>query len=710
MKLSPKTAARVQAVATLGPDVTKTTLAEHEKALSSAEASVMKALQLLNKLSAELEAQREKDAAKESRACEIRARRTKDMEKVKKAARQQGKHEADQAWSLLVDWNNHLSHRVNWHVEEWSGSVWQLAGCRNDVMLAQAVECPGLLPESEELLQAKWNACKPLWFRHPVDELADRLKGALASQPDKTVGNQVCFQRKVPLQAQDVPLDLHELFPMIGPLAEDLFSGEERLALAFLQLHKQDMAVLRGYMQLRRMDAGPVWSSVSVGDMNFGRFMYVYSGRMFVAMLPFDVFDKAVLEGETLGQVATRMGNYSIHEVLELGGSYVLLEEGDGCHCPPGYLTFQCTWGYMYNADPATTDEDSGSSCSKKLSYLSIITLPQGLFRNEPQLQLARRRMALCRDSCKTPDQVKLRQMGDAGLELVGYLLPGIELEVKPEPAGSPALRLAPDHDHDAISIVEAGGDQGAEEISGENAESKHPAADATAQESSGAEPKQSAAEREAQEISGEDAEPKHSAAVPDVHAQEAEADATLWAQLETQQKGLPPKVRIDYDDVPADLHGFLAQDEADVEYELGRARAHPKFEEHLSYIKTELDVDDDYEFGSDDCIADLEFWFEWLQNQKKDAAKHKREESLMPVIPVPKPTSIEMPDQSEPDEASKALAQLKQMQESSRKRAEAAAAKGKPKASAKHPKSPKPANPKAKSNQTKGKSNRGNK
>ena len=122
-KLSPKTAERVEAVATLGPDVTRTTLAEHEKALSSAEASVMKALQLLNKLSAELEAQREKDAAKESRASEIRARRTKDLENVKKAARRQGKHEADQAWSLLVDWNNYLSHRVNWHVEEWSGSV-----------------------------------------------------------------------------------------------------------------------------------------------------------------------------------------------------------------------------------------------------------------------------------------------------------------------------------------------------------------------------------------------------------------------------------------------------------------------------------------------------------------------------------------------------------------------------------------------------------
>ena len=58
-------------------------------------------------------------------------------------------------------------------------------------------------------------------------------------------------------------------------------------------------------------------------------------------MLPFDVFDKAVLEeGETLGQVATRMGNYSIHKVIELGGSNVLLEQGEGCHCPPGFFDF----------------------------------------------------------------------------------------------------------------------------------------------------------------------------------------------------------------------------------------------------------------------------------------------------------------------------------------------------------------------------------
>ena len=84
-----------------------------------------------------------------------------------------------------------------------------------------------------------------------------------------------------------------------------------------------------------------------------------------------------------------------------------------------------------------------------------------------------------------------------------------------------------------------------------------------------------------------------------------------------------------------------------------------------------------------------------------------------MPVIPGPKPTSIEMPDKSEPDEATKALAQLKKMQESSRKRAEeAAAAEGRPKATAKHPKSPKAKtpNPKAKSNQLKGKSKPGNK
>ena len=104
----------------------------------------------------------------------------------------------------------------------------------------------------------------------------------------------------------------------------------------------------------------------------------------------------------------------------------------------------------MFNDDGANAAEDGKSSFSMKLSYLSIIMLPQGLFRSEPELQLARRRMALCRDSAKTPDQVKFRQMGDAGLELVGYLLPVIELEVKSEPAGSPALRLA----HDAIKLL----------------------------------------------------------------------------------------------------------------------------------------------------------------------------------------------------------------------------------------------------------------
>ena len=77
-----------------------------------------------------------------------------------------------------------------------------------------------------------------------------------------------------------------------------------------------------------------------------------------------------------------------------------------------------------------------------------------------------------------------------------------------------------------------------------------------------------------------------------------------------------------------------------------------------------------------------------------------------MPVIPGPKPTSIEMPDKSEPDETTKALAQLKKMQERQRL----------PRAGLRqlawHPKSPKAKtpNPKAKSNQLKGKSKPGNK
>ena len=34
------------------------------------------------------------------------------------------------------------------------------------------------------------------------------------------------------------------------------------------------------------------------------------------------------------------------------GGSYVLLEAGEGCHVPPGCLVFQCTAGYLMHALP----------------------------------------------------------------------------------------------------------------------------------------------------------------------------------------------------------------------------------------------------------------------------------------------------------------------------------------------------------------------
>ena len=92
---TPSTAQRVQDLAKQPVHATKSILQDHEKSLTSAEQSVNKALALLNKTTAELEAQQERETAKGARAAAIRERRAQEMEEVKSKARQAGEREAE---------------------------------------------------------------------------------------------------------------------------------------------------------------------------------------------------------------------------------------------------------------------------------------------------------------------------------------------------------------------------------------------------------------------------------------------------------------------------------------------------------------------------------------------------------------------------------------------------------------------------------------
>ena len=91
-KLSPNSQSRVQSIQ---KQPTKAIITEQEKVLLSAEQSVQKALQLLNKTAADCEAQKEKEEARLERADEIRQKRTEEMEKIKSRAREEGRQEAN---------------------------------------------------------------------------------------------------------------------------------------------------------------------------------------------------------------------------------------------------------------------------------------------------------------------------------------------------------------------------------------------------------------------------------------------------------------------------------------------------------------------------------------------------------------------------------------------------------------------------------------
>ena len=59
------------------------------------------------------------------------------------------------------------------------------------------------------------------------------------------------------------------------------------------------------------------------------------------------------------------MGRMNLTDLVAAGGAYIVLNAEDGVHVPPGYLIFQCGYGYVRSSScqpqPKTTSSDAPS-------------------------------------------------------------------------------------------------------------------------------------------------------------------------------------------------------------------------------------------------------------------------------------------------------------------------------------------------------------
>ena len=89
-------------------------------------------------------------------------------------------------------------------------------------------------PAKGDSVPTDWDLSLPVWFRHSTGTLGLPIRKFLDCQPKREVPDAEAVQRKVPMPSEAATQGKHELFPDLQPLAEDIFAGEERLALARL--------------------------------------------------------------------------------------------------------------------------------------------------------------------------------------------------------------------------------------------------------------------------------------------------------------------------------------------------------------------------------------------------------------------------------------------------------------------------------------------
>ncbi|CAE7230818.1 unnamed protein product [Symbiodinium sp. CCMP2456] len=89
------------------------------------------------------------------------------------------------------------------------------------------------------------------------------------------------------------------------------------------------------------------------------------------------------------------------------------------------------------------------------------------------------------------------------------------------------------------------------------------------------------------------------------------------------------PKLILDYYTPNIDYHDLFAQDGADLEWEISRAKKHELFPQYVASLQG--DVEDDWEFGDmeGDALADIEHFCEWLQKRQSSATQVADKEAI---------------------------------------------------------------------------------
>ena len=80
--------------------------------------------------------------------------------------------------------------------------------------------------------ETHWDLRKPLWFRHKQEDVAPAILKLVMDKPQKAPTSAGALLRKTSLSPEDLQQPMEDMFPGFRALAEDMFAGEERLALA----------------------------------------------------------------------------------------------------------------------------------------------------------------------------------------------------------------------------------------------------------------------------------------------------------------------------------------------------------------------------------------------------------------------------------------------------------------------------------------------
>ena len=103
-------------------------------------------------------------------------------------------------------------------------------------------------------------------------------------------------------------------------------------------------------LSMRHVVAGPGWHAISFGDGLLSRCVVCTHGACLIGMLPMTDLRSSAMQAKVsspvISHLADELGSLSPGDVRNRGGSFALLQEGDGVVVPAGHVFFQCCLPY----------------------------------------------------------------------------------------------------------------------------------------------------------------------------------------------------------------------------------------------------------------------------------------------------------------------------------------------------------------------------